>query len=99
MITIKIKSVASLTGGFFLVIFLHYDMFGIRRLDTIKNTGQEDVANIARDLTTPLQSGPRVADMVLKNQDEMIVNEPWINTVHTTNMIVTKKPDKISHRI
>ena len=56
MHTIKIKSVASLTVGFFFMIFLHYDVFGISRVDTVeKDIREKQAAGITLDKISPAQ--------------------------------------------
>ena len=62
MRTIKIKSVASLTVGFFFMIFLHYDVFGISRVDTVENDSREkQVARITPDKISPARSILQIA--------------------------------------
>ena len=54
MHTIKIKSVVFLTVGFFFMIFLHYDVFGISRVDKVENDSREkQVAGITLDKISP----------------------------------------------
>jgi len=76
MNTIKIKSVSSLTAGIFLMIFLHYDVFGISRVDTIKNEGWEKaVVGIAQDKISPVKVTPQITGAAAKYQGVVTAKE------------------------
>ena len=62
MRTIKIKSVVSLTVGFFFMIFLHYDVFGISPVDEVeKDSSEKLVAGITPDRISPAKPILRIA--------------------------------------
>jgi hypothetical protein len=75
MNTIKIKSVSSLTAGIFLMIFLHYDVFGISRVDTIKNEGREAVAGIALDKMSRMKANPQISGTGAKHPGIVAMQE------------------------